>query len=135
MRVTGITSGQIEDLRARGWRVGWHSKTHFPLRQLSAEQKKIEVSADKDMKNEWFSYPYGEPNSVDEDDVRMVEEMGYPCAFSNGINFAEMQERFFLPRMTISSDRYLLHYELSGLKSFLKCGCRLPTIVKHILEM
>ena len=128
LRLTGITEEQIKDLRQRGWRVGWHTRTHFPLKQLPAEMKREELSSDEDMKSEWFSYPYGELSSVGEEDINMAAGMGFPCAFANVNHLQGRHTRCFLPRMMIPSDKYCLHYELSGLKHFLKYRNRLPRV-------
>ena len=31
LRLCGVTGTQIEELRQRGWKIGWHTKSHFPL--------------------------------------------------------------------------------------------------------
>ena len=134
LRYTGVSSTQIDELRKRGWRVGWHTRKHFPLKALSMERKRDELTPDQDMNGEWFSYPYGESMSVGDADLKMVEKSGYPCAFSN-INYdTELRGRFFLPRMGLKEDRYLLHYELSGLKHFLKHFGLLPRITYKSYE-
>lgn len=120
LRLTGLTYDEIESIRACGWLVGWHTQEHFPLSSLTTEQKKYEIAkaAPKDMKCTVFSYPYGEYMSVDAESQQIVESSGFPCAVSNVIA-PTIYNKYFLPRFTLSDNKYLLHFELSGLKHFI----------------
>jgi hypothetical protein len=60
--------------------------------------------------------------------VRIARESGYPCAVSNESGRNPLTGRFFLPRMSLHSDRYRLHFRLSGLEHFLKTGRLLPVV-------
>lgn len=130
LRLTGITSQDMHNLESNGWTIGWHTQEHFPLSMLSHKDKLREISllAPKQMKRNVFSYPYGEFNSVDKDCLKIVREAGYPCAVSNLIPCSDIANNFFLPRMTLSSNRYVLHFELSGMKYFIQHRKRLPLV-------
>ena len=122
LRLTGFSTDEIENIRKQGWLVGWHTQNHYPLSRLSTDDKQFEIdtAAPDDMKNVVLSYPYGENASVDAECLKIAENAGYPCAVSNLINTGSMHGKFFLPRITLSNDKYLLHFELSGVKHFLK---------------
>ncbi len=126
LRLGGISEGRLADLRSRGWKIGWHTKTHYPLSVLTKDLKLAELTAPVDFRTEAFSYPYGENQSVDVEAKGIVRKLCYPCAVSNTMSPAGGPNRFFLPRITLLPDRYLLHFELSGGKYFLKFGRLLP---------
>lgn len=128
LRFDGLTKEQIADLWARGWKVGYHTYSHYPVSRLSDEEARKELTpADPEMLKVPFAYPYGNEDFVSERDERIVESLGYPCAYSCG---AEMTgrygRRFFLRRMMPPIDKYRLHFELSGLRHFLKYRKLLP---------
>lgn len=128
LRFDGVTSEQIADLRRRGWKVGYHTYSHYPVSRLPDEEARKELTpADPEMLKVPFAYPYGNEDFVSERDERIVESLGYPCAYSCG---AEMTgrygRRFFLCRMMPPIDKYRLHFELSGVRHFLKYKKLLP---------
>ena len=129
LRLGGITMQQLDDLRGRGWRIGWHSKHHYPMSAIPEEMKREEFSAPKTMLREPMSYPYGEPKSVGIEDVALAARAGFPCAYSNMDEESDMLGQFFLPRFSVSCNKYLLHFHLSGLRHFLKTGRLLPAIL------
>ena len=128
LRLTGLSSSDIDHIRQDGWIVGWHCKEHFPLSALTPIQKKHEIDDDapKEMKRFVLSYPYGDISSVDARCIKITEQAGYPCAVSNILASNSLTGRYFLPRITLSDDKYLLHFELSGVKFFLQSGKLLP---------
>lgn len=131
LRTYGISISQIRGLRERGWLVGWHTRTHFPLAAQDMERKRAEMTAPSElnMNNVVFSYPYGELTSVDEDAIKIAKELSYPCAVSNMLNPGRLCSRFFLPRMDLSADKFSIHFHLSGLDYFLHTG-KLLEVVK-----
>lgn len=132
LRMTGITDADIADLRAKGWLVGWHTYSHYPLSSLSAEEQKREIAelAPNAMKSVVFSYPYGELASVNKDSILVAEESGFPCAVSNVSEHNKMMGIYFLPRIMLfkTYNKYLLHFQLSGAKYFLQSKKLLPII-------
>lgn len=122
LRMTGITEKNIQYLRMNGIQVGWHTYNHYPLSALSIKDQKREIVdlAPSDMRSIVFSYPYGELYSVDADSIQVARDGGYPCAVSNVDEYNEMMCSHFLPRYMLPSNKYLLHFELSGLKYFFK---------------
>lgn len=132
LRLTGLTSDKIKLIRKRGWVIGWHTEDHFPLSALTTEQKIYEIATcvPPEMKSIMFSYPYGELFSVDKESQSIVADFGFPCAVSNFIGQNCIHNRYFLPRFTLSDNKYLLHFELSGLKYFLMYKNLLPVYQK-----
>lgn len=133
LRFDGIKNDQIHDLRKRGWIVGWHTRTHFPLAYLDEASQRKEMMPPVDMRGMPFSYPYGETKRVNESAIKVAEEIGFPCAVANTEYGGPLHGRFFLPRfnlppLTSSYDVYLLHLQLSGLKYFIKKHKLLPVV-------
>lgn len=128
LRLSGVSSSQLADLRARGWIVGWHTKSHLPLATLGIDALKEELEAPAEFRDSCFSYPYGSLTEVGRTAIEMIRKIGYPCAVSNTKESEENGNRFFMPRMFLSSDKYLLHFELSGCKHFLKFRRLLPLV-------
>lgn len=120
LRLTGISYAQAEELRRRGWKIGWHTKSHFPLSSLSPEEKQREIAPPQGYEDVVFSYPYGETMSVDLESIRIAKSYGYPCAVSNIAESNPLHGRFFIPRISLPADKYLLHFRLSGAELFLK---------------
>ena len=83
LRLSGMTLEQVEDLRSRGWKVGYHTKSHRQLASLSPEEKREELRPPAWLKDRILSYPFGKPWDVDEASTRIAEEYGYECAYSN----------------------------------------------------
>lgn len=129
LRMTGITSEDIEALTFKGWQIGWHTQEHYPLSKLSTAEKQKEImDAPEGMKSVVFSYPYGELDSVDKESIMIVESAGYPCAVSNVSEHNALMSKYFIPRMMLDGNFYQCHMELSGLKYFLKTRKLLPKI-------
>lgn len=130
LRFDGITAEQISDLRNRGWKVGYHTGRHFPVSRLSDEGAKRELTPDDpEMLKVPFAYPYGNTDFVGPRDERIVEELGYPCAYSCGAELGgRYGGRYFRRRMMPPIDKYRLHFELSGLRHFLKYRELLPMV-------
>jgi len=121
LRFDGVTAEQIADLRRRGWRVGHHTNSHFPVSCLSDEAAREELTpADGEMLKTVFAYPYGNPDFVGERDEAIVRELGYPCAYSCGFDPDPRHGQYFLPRMMPPIGRCRFHFEVSGVRHFLR---------------
>ena len=126
-RLSGVTAEQCDEMRAAGWKIGWHTQRHYPLSRLSDEMSRWEMTPPSDMAATCFSYPYGEDCSVGQREIGYARELGYPCAVSNTFESPHNAgNRYFMPRYELSPDRHLLHFELSGLKFFLRHFRLLP---------
>lgn len=128
-RLSGISTAECEEMRAAGWEIGWHTRSHYPLNGLSRDELRNELDCSSEFKGVCFSYPYGNPVEVGDEAVGLVRELGFPCAVSN-CNTAELNatSRFFLPRMALRANKYDLHFELSGAKLFLRTRRLLPVV-------
>lgn len=131
LRLTGFTSNEIDNIRESDWVVGWHTQEHFPLSALTTDEKRIEIAemAPAETKKTILSYPYGETQSVDLECLKIAEEAGYIGAVSNLPDVTPLTGQYFLPRITLSDNKYLLHFELSGLKHFIRNKKLLPRFV------
>lgn len=128
LRFSGMTKRQLDDLRRRGWKIGWHTRSHFPLGMLDYAGKREELSSPKEYRQVVVSYPYGDIGSVGKESLVLAKELGYPCAVSNEPEYSKDRGRFFMMRMALSPDKYELHFVLSGLKYFIKYKKLLPSI-------
>lgn len=129
LRFTGVTSSLLDEFKKEGWVFAHHTNSHFPVKDLSFDDARKEMAPPEGMENFVFSFPYGDEGSVSIRDVKLVEELGYPCAVSNEVEQTSLAGRFFLPRfMLTSDDKYMIHFQLSGLKYFLKYKKLLPRL-------
>lgn len=124
LRFTGITKDQLEKLRQRGWTVGWHTQNHFPLGFLSDEDVGMEMTAPTDFCSLPMSYPYGTQKDVGKIARHCAKEFRFKCAFSNVVCPGE--DDYFRCRFAQLDNRYRVHFELSGVKYFLKHFKLLP---------
>ena len=126
LRLTGVTLNQIEDLRSRGWKVGYHTKHHLRLSEMTTAEKREALRPPKWLKDNILSYPFGKPKDVDRESVEIAAEFGYEKAYSNQCENDGFHCRHFLPRMVLFPDKYWIHFELSGAKYFFKWRRLLP---------
>lgn len=119
-RLSGISAEELDEMRSAGWKIGWHTKSHYPLAKLGEVELRKELDSPPEFRGVCLSYPYGNPVEVGKAALTIVEEFGYHCAVSN-TSEAE-PSRFFLPRMSVLPDKnkYRLHFQLSGLEYFIK---------------
>lgn len=126
LRFFGINQQQLNELHDRGWIIGWHSKSHYPLSAIHGAEKEIEFAAPEELRRVPMSYPYGELQSVGNEDICMCRQAGFPAAYSNLPELNSQLGCFFRLRFSVPSDRIMLHFHLSGLRHFLKFGRLLP---------
>lgn len=119
---------QLDELRTKGWEIGWHTYSHYPLAKLSHEEKIKELISDSKCPSKVLSFPFGGPQEVDFDCLEIAKSMNYTAAVSN-VNVANiLSGKWFRSRMSLSPEPALLHFELSGLKYIFKHGRLLPKI-------
>lgn len=130
LRLNGISSAQIVELRKLGWIVGWHTQSHFPLAALDNDCSEHEMIPIKDqsMRDVVFSYPYGDLMSVSKKDLEIAKSIGYPCAVSNVFVDNDLVGRYFLPRCDLSANKFKLHFRLSGVEYFIRHRKLLPKV-------
>lgn len=127
-RLGCATTEQLNVLCNKGWEIGWHTYSHYPLSRLSYGEKVKELIPDSRCPSKVLSFPYGSPREVDRDSLNIAKELGYTAAVSNVNVLNELSGPWFRSRMSLCADPILLHFELSGLKYFLKYRRLLPII-------
>lgn len=129
LRMSGVTAEQLSDLRARGWKIGWHTWSHYPLGMLDDTAKRQELDSPREYRDVVLSYPYGDIGAIGETSLKIAQELGYPCAVSNDPYLSPHRGRFFLQRMAfLNANKYEIHLQLSGLKYFLQYRRLLPKV-------
>lgn len=119
---------QYEELAKRGWQIGWHTYSHYPLAALPYVEKLKELKPNRFCSSDVLSFPYGGTAEVDKECIEIAQKLGYRTAVSN-INIQnELRGEWFRSRMSLSSNPILLHFELSGLKYLIKFRKLLPPI-------
>lgn len=127
-RLRGITTAELEELRTRGWRIGWHTHSHFPLKLLSETAQQEELTPSLGIEREVMAYPYGSPDAVDAVTLKVTDGLGYGRVLSFMSEPGPKYGPNFMPRYLVPTERYELHFVLSGLKYFLKYRRLLPVI-------
>lgn len=127
-RLEGVSEKELSEMHEAGWKIGWHTKSHYPLAKFNNYELMQELDSAAEFKEVCLSYPYGNPVEVGEEAIKVAELLGYPCAVSNTNEGSHIWSRYFLPRMTVSHDKYRLHMQLSGLEYFLRHRKLLPMI-------
>lgn len=128
LRLTGISSLKLQELSNQGWIVAWHTKSHYPLAMLSKDEVKEELTPQTGFDKRIFSFPYGEMRSVSKENIADVQQVGYRYAVSNICAEHNCHSQWFLPRLSLSSDKVRLHFELSGFKYFTRHLRLMPSV-------
>ena len=123
LRLAGPDAGRVEQLKAEGWKIGWHTRTHFPLAFLSDADAESELAPDDPSCLDLpMSYPYGEPGAVSRRDEGIACRVGFQGGLSNLAVPGERESRFFMPRISLTGDRIGDESMLSGFRYFLETG-------------
>jgi peptidoglycan/xylan/chitin deacetylase (PgdA/CDA1 family) len=108
-----MTWDEVRRLRQLGHTIGAHSHSHPILATLSVDQQRDELGRSKQIlerelgqKIDLFAYPVGKPHCFTDETKRLVEELGYSCAFSfyGGANFANKTDRWDVKRSFVERD-------------------------------
>ncbi|WP_073345985.1 polysaccharide deacetylase family protein [Bacteroides congonensis] len=122
------TIEQLNELRTKGWEIGWHTYSHYPLAKLSHEEKIKELMSDLKCPSKVLSFPFGGPQEVDCECLEIAKSMNYSTAVSNVNVVNTLSGKWFRSRMSLSPEPALLHFELSGLRYIIKHRKLLPKI-------
>ena len=123
LRLTGPDQGLVEHLREFGWKVGWHTKSHFPLAYLTVTDAEKELTPpDCSCFEVPMSFPYGEPSAVSIREEEIARAKGFPGAFSNLSCANDREGDFFRLRFTLTGDSIGDEAMLSGFRYFMECG-------------
>lgn len=127
-RLSGVTTQQLSNLKNNGWQIGWHTQSHYPVALLNQKDRINELTPCDACDSTVFSYPYGGINDADADSYYILRKNGYTKVVSN-INYGNHElGNWYRSRLSLPDDPVLLHFELSGLKYFLKYRKLLPKI-------
>jgi peptidoglycan/xylan/chitin deacetylase (PgdA/CDA1 family) len=120
VRLPNLTWEDVREMADMGFEIGSHTVNHPNLALLSAEEVERElVNSRKTIEDKlgrpvrWFAYPYGDPEHLAPEQVKMVKEAGYEACFSAHHGF--IYRHFtgaILPREPVPYFHSLLNLEL-----------------------
>ena len=114
-----LKATELSELGSGGMMIGAHTVSHPILSLAPPELAYAEISESK-MRLEsalgrrvWaFAYPFGDPESVNADVMKMTRDAGFEAAFMNfGGGFGTILPQFSLPRLHITADMNLAEFE------------------------
>ena len=127
-RLLNIT--ELKQLAEAGMSIGAHTVSHPILSLCSEEEARREIQESKINleralgQSVWaFAYPFGNPSTMGERELRLAREAGFACAFLNVEHSGSVPANpFALPRIHVTSDTTLPEFaaHLSGLHSRLR---------------
>jgi peptidoglycan/xylan/chitin deacetylase (PgdA/CDA1 family) len=127
-RLLNIT--ELKQLAKAGMSIGAHTVSHPVLSLCSEEDARREIQESKINlehalgQSVWaFAYPFGNPSTMGERELRLAREAGFACAFLNVEHWGSAAaDPFALPRTHVTSDTTLPEFaaHLSGLHSRLQ---------------
>ena len=119
LRYTGISESRLDDLRRRGWIIGWHTVNHLPLACIKDEEVlTAELTPSDVFKNLPTAYPFGLCEDFNETVKEVASKNSFLCAFAN--YDLRNSDNWSRRRFTQLEDRFRIHFELSGAKYFFK---------------
>ena len=106
-----LDRAQVRQLTEAGMSIGAHSLSHPVLSQQSEESARKEIVESRRELEQviagevWaLAYPYGNPATVGERELRLAQEAGYSCAFMNVPGNLNLALRFSFPRVHITAE-------------------------------
>ena len=125
-----LNIAELRRLAESGMSIGAHTMSHPVLSLCSEDEARREIQSSKiDLERAlgrpvWaFAYPYGNPSTMGERELRLAREAGFACAFLNVEHWdAGSSGSFALPRAHVTSDTTLPEFaaHLSGLHTRLQ---------------
>ena len=125
-----LNIAELKQLADAGMSVGAHTQTHPVLSLCSDEEGRREIQESKVNieraleRPVWaFAYPFGNPSTVGDRELRLAREAGFACAFLNVEHWgSEPSNAFAIPRTHVTSDTTLPEFaaHLSGLHARLQ---------------
>jgi peptidoglycan/xylan/chitin deacetylase (PgdA/CDA1 family) len=127
-RLLSIT--ELRQLAEAGMSIGAHTLSHPVLSLCSDDEARREIQESKSNlertlgRTVWaFAYPFGNPSTLGEREVRLAREAGFACAFLNVEYWGSgLSDPFTLPRTHVTQDTALPEFaaHLSGLHTRLQ---------------
>jgi peptidoglycan/xylan/chitin deacetylase (PgdA/CDA1 family) len=129
-----LNIAELKRLSDAGMSIGAHTLSHPVLSLCSEEEARREIQESKcDLeralgKTVWaFAYPFGDPSTIGQREVRLAREAGYTCAFLNVEHWDVTPANVFaLPRIHVCSNTTVpeLAAHLSGLHNRIQRAVR-----------
>jgi len=121
---------ELRQLANSGMSIGAHTLSHPVLSQCSQEEARREIGASKSQLEHavgrpvWaFAYPFGNPATIGDRELRLARDAGFSCAFLNVEHWNDaLTNLFALPRIHVSLRTTLPEFaaHLSGLHTRLQ---------------
>jgi len=110
-----LRAAELRQLADAGMTIGAHTLSHPVLSLCSEEEARREIQESKINlertlgRSVWaLAYPFGNPSTMGEREVRLAREAGFACAFLNVERWgAEQSNPFALPRTHVTGDMTL----------------------------
>jgi peptidoglycan/xylan/chitin deacetylase (PgdA/CDA1 family) len=130
-----LNISELRQLAEAGMVIGAHTRSHPVLSLCDEEEARLEIQENKNSLEKalgmpvWaFAYPFGNPSTMGERELRLAREAGFACAFLNVEHWGTgSPDLFGLPRTHVTSDTTLPEFaaHLSGLHARLQraVGC------------
>jgi peptidoglycan/xylan/chitin deacetylase (PgdA/CDA1 family) len=125
-----LSIAELRQLKEAGMSIGAHTLSHPVLSLCSEEEARREIQQSKiDLETAlgrpvWaLAYPFGNPSTMGERELRLAREAGFACAFLNVEHWgAGLSDPFALPRTHVSQDTAVAEFaaHLSGLHTRLQ---------------
>jgi len=129
-----LTSDQLKQLAAAGMEIGAHTLSHLVLSACSEDVVRQEIQSSKQElervlgRSVWaFAYPFGNPATMGDREVRLAREAGFACAFVNtGGGAVDRSQPFVLARAHVTAQMGLGEFEahISGFHQRLQHAVR-----------
>lgn len=101
---------ELNQLSGAGMTIGAHTVSHPALSRQSDSTSRKEIIESRNLlataigSDVWaLAYPYGNPATVGDREMRFAQEAGYLCAFMNVPGNVTAAERFSLPRAHVTA--------------------------------
>ncbi len=133
LRFEGLTPEMLAEMKKAGWGIGGHGYHHFPFGYLSPEDCEADIKAGAEALEPYqttdvYSYPFGGFDTIGNVAPKVMELIGASCAVANEVQPGWTTDKWHLPRMALSANKYAFHFELSGCKYFFRHRKLLPIV-------
>lgn len=134
LRFKEISNDELEQMKARGHKIGAHSANHKRLSIMNNEELKNDINICKDMlgniyNTNIFCYPFGSIEDINETVLENIKQNGFKSAFAYSNNpIEEGYNEYFMPRMFLpdTNNENIIEFILSGAKHFMSFRSLLP---------
>ncbi len=136
LRFKKLKTEQIKEMIDYGHLICSHSFNHDILSKLSKEELKIEIENEEKLigsfyNSNFFAYPFGEENNINENVLEVIKNSKFKYAFMNINTPYYNYNKLTIPRFMLlpeEFEKYEIESRLSGLRYFLRYKQLLPKI-------